>query len=325
MKLLRVEPLIASKFYREIAKDFSRRLREFSSHSASIEGIVQVKTIGDPNNSSFKKHFPQINKEVLIKEYNVSYKRNIQFNGLLYLTTGHLCFYSQIFGFEKKSFVNLSNILKFYPKKYNQIELIKLKNENEKAILLTFNSSADCDELCNDLSNLFKNFKQIDNIPASLTQINSDQQSQITDLAKSTFDLQTDLPNQDDWQLILKTAKLISYHKGNHIIKLGDIFQRIYQISVGECIVCKTGDEGDSILGNLGKGDIFGEITFLEGGKTIADVIAVSDLVNVWVIEGSSLSVIFGMKNGLAGRFYKYLATIIAKRLKERQNIAKHL
>jgi len=66
-------------------------------------------------------------------------------------------------------------------------------------------------------------------------------------------------------------------------------------------------------------GELFGEISFLEGVKTSASVIADEDNTEVYIIEGAALSVLFSRQPALCGRFYRYLAQLLSTRLKERE------
>ncbi len=80
--------------------------------------------------------------------------------------------------------------------------------------------------------------------------------------------------------------------------------------------------------------DDFTEISFLEGGKSTASVIADEDETEVYrstqvsvayacryIMQGKLLKVLFFRQPALAGRFYQYLAKILATRLKERESV----
>jgi len=67
---------------------------------------------------------------------------------------------------------------------------------------------------------------------------------------------------------------------------------------------------------------IFGEISFLEGTAATASVVANEPDTVVRVLESYYLDVLFDYYPGLSGRFYHYLATVLATRLKLRESAA---
>lgn len=58
-----------------------------------------------------------------------------------------------------------------------------------------------------------------------------------------------------------------------------------------------------------------GEISFLEGVKTTASVIADEDNTTIYVLEARNLKVTFMRAPALAGKFYEYLAYTLSRRL----------
>jgi CRP-like cAMP-binding protein len=139
----------------------------------------------------------------------------------------------------------------------------------------------------------------------------------------------------EDWDLILKGAKCISVRKDEVIIAQGEHYQRIYQISRGVCrtevkilhfinfyIFVQIQQEGKRVvLGKMGQGETFGEISFLRQGKgASASVLADSeDGVDLTIIEGYFVNALFNVNPAFAGRFFKYLATLLAYRIRARE------
>jgi len=101
----------------------------------------------------------------------------------------------------------------------------------------------------------------------------------------------------------------------------------LFQIREGKCRIEKEIDDGTSIiLGTIpqeyksgSKDDIFGEISFLEGGKATASVISDSDDTTILIIEGYYLNILFEYNPDLPGRFYHYVAIMLSMRLNKRQ------
>jgi hypothetical protein len=73
------------------------------------------------------------------------------------------------------------------------------------------------------------------------------------------------------------------------------------------------------VLGTMRDTETFGEISFLEGAPASASVIADSESVTCYIIEGTFINVLFVAYPSLAGRFYHYLASILARRLRKQE------
>lgn len=93
----------------------------------------------------------------------------------------------------------------------------------------------------------------------------------------------------------------------------GDHSRRIYQIVRGTCRVEQSGKLASIISAE--KNGLFGEISFLEDSPARACVIA-NETTTVHIIEGYYLNILFLRFPRLAGRFYYYLAQLLAKRLR---------
>jgi hypothetical protein len=65
------------------------------------------------------------------------------------------------------------------------------------------------------------------------------------------------------------------------------------------------------------------EISFLLSGGATATILADSPTCDIYILEGYFLSILFTVRPELAGRFYKYLAVSLQKRLREREESSK--
>lgn len=128
---------------------------------------------------------------------------------------------------------------------------------------------------------------------------------------------------EEDWENILKGASVTTFNKDQPVITEGDKMQRIYQVGRGTCRIEKAllSDEKQKlVLGRFVKDDgVFGEISFLEGGAASASVVADEPETAIHIIEGYFLDVLFQRTPGLSGRFYHYLASLLAKRVALRE------
>lgn len=126
--------------------------------------------------------------------------------------------------------------------------------------------------------------------------------------------VEEEILSTNDWHVLLKESKCTSYKKNDIIVKEGEWATSIYQIGKGrqvEAVGCignikrcraeKVIDGNSQVLGVMETGEIFGEIGLLQGLKTTASVIADEDDVEVYVVEGSVLRILFFRIPALAG------------------------
>jgi len=125
----------------------------------------------------------------------------------------------------------------------------------------------------------------------------------------------------DDWTRLIEGATLAAYRKGDKIVEEGKKHQRIYHIATGSCDISKDTPDGPRHLVSLPQDSVFGELTFLDprNQQATASVIAGSDDCTVNIIEGSWINLLMVDHPQIAGRFYNYLCSILAKRLSERE------
>jgi len=81
------------------------------------------------------------------------------------------------------------------------------------------------------------------------------------------------------------------------------------------------GHKNSMSIVRIGEGEIFGELSFLEGSTSSVTILADSNVVELLVMEGHMLVQLFEWKPELAARFFKYLATVIEKRLHLREKV----
>ena len=126
--------------------------------------------------------------------------------------------------------------------------------------------------------------------------------------------LQYLLPN--DWVLIQAKATRRTFTLGEEIIREGDWGNNVYIIRRGEATVELAGTGSRAIVARLGAEDVCGEIGFLEQCKASAAVVASEEEVEVDEISAHELRKILEAFPGLASRFYRSLALVVAQRLK---------
>lgn len=124
------------------------------------------------------------------------------------------------------------------------------------------------------------------------------------------------LPTKEDWEMILKGARLHAYKKGDVIVPEASECRKIYKIYSGKCTVEKSTAEGHrrEIANVLKDNDLYGEITFLLGGLTNLSLVAQSD-VEVHTLEASYIHALLNSRPVLAPKFYRYISHALLKRV----------
>jgi len=162
-----------------------------------------------------------------------------------------------------------------------------------------------------------KKFKEIKHRPSVPVKVQNNTQK--PNKKNTTTSEETITMSTGDWDLVNAGANLVSFKDGEAIIQEGKEHHRIYQLATGRCVIKKTTAEGEIVLGLTHPPALFGEMTFLENGKATASVIASGDDCSVYIVEGFYINTLFVDYPALAGRFYSFLATVLAKRLNDRE------
>jgi CRP-like cAMP-binding protein len=139
-----------------------------------------------------------------------------------------------------------------------------------------------------------------------------------------------------DWALLLEGATCREYQDGEVIVHEGQKSDSIFQIGSGVCRITKRG----SLIGMLANLEMFGEVSFLHpSGVSPYTVEAAGDGVQVYSMSRAWLDEQFvldeharlitlagkhavqagSVSTGLAGRFYKFLALTVARRIRQRE------
>jgi CRP-like cAMP-binding protein len=123
-----------------------------------------------------------------------------------------------------------------------------------------------------------------------------------------------------DWNLLTKGAKRVKLARDEAVVREGDVYQCVYQIASGQCRV--TARSG-SVLATLHEGEVFGEISFVQRSATGASATVIADGgdVELIVLEGYYVYAASQENAGFGGRFFRYLATVLAQRIQKRESV----
>jgi CRP-like cAMP-binding protein len=127
--------------------------------------------------------------------------------------------------------------------------------------------------------------------------------------------LQDLTPN--DWMLINAKAHRRVFQLGEEIIGEGTFGDSIFVIRCGVASVELAGTRSRSIVASLGPEDICGDMAFLECGRASAAVVAKEERVEADEILAEDLRELFEAFPRLAFRFYRSLALVLTRRLRD--------
>ncbi|MCB8839418.1 cyclic nucleotide-binding domain-containing protein [Aurantimonas sp. VKM B-3413] len=118
-----------------------------------------------------------------------------------------------------------------------------------------------------------------------------------------------------DWGLLRDLATCLPFRRGDTILEEGDTRRALMLIRTGAVRVQRT-ERGTGItIAQLGAGEIFGEMGFVENAPASASVMAETDG-SVDVIEAEALQSVMASEPGFAVRFYHSIAITLARRLR---------
>lgn len=128
----------------------------------------------------------------------------------------------------------------------------------------------------------------------------------------------------EDYNVLLEQAQTATYKQHEVILKEGRLSEAIYLLRKGIVRIERAATGRDVAIAFLEPGEVFGEISFLEGVPTTRGVIAQED-VEVCVINQDQLADLLSTKPGLSDRFYQSLAHNLSSRLHQTSALVSHL
>ncbi len=119
----------------------------------------------------------------------------------------------------------------------------------------------------------------------------------------------------EDWAVLTQGAKKVVVKRDEAVMKEGESYQRMYQIVRGVIRVEKKINDETKMLGRLRASETFGELSFLVGSAATATCLADSEEVELTIMEGYYLNMLFQIRPEIAGRFYKFLSMLVTARI----------
>ena len=128
----------------------------------------------------------------------------------------------------------------------------------------------------------------------------------------------------EDYNVLMEKAQVATYQQREVIVQEGRLSQAIYLVRKGMVRVERAASGRDVAIAFLEPGEVFGEMSFLEGIPTSAAVIAQEE-VEVCVLNEQNLYSLLTSVPGLSDRFYQSLAHNLSHRLRQTTALASHL
>src|SRR5882724_9353380 len=117
----------------------------------------------------------------------------------------------------------------------------------------------------------------------------------------------------NDWALLVDRAKQVTFQKDEILIQKGRQTRMVYLLVKG---IARVEADFKVRIAQIGPGQIFGEMAFLENSIASATVRAEEE-VQAYAIDWSALGDLFELFPHMASRFYRSLAVILARRLRD--------
>lgn len=306
----------------------------------------------------FVKRFKLPSPEVLIQSYESMLEKRRKYIGRLYIGENHLCFYSIIFGYRHKEVIPFHQIIQLdIADQDDRIDLVQIAGSIKEKYSFSFKSSKDAEDVFIMLDKFCRQTNQNNqtevvlktspdqnenNSTSSLhgrkTSLgtrhrrNNSGQTQrhkrinsITDtgnlLEESSLQQEISL-SQEDWNIILQGAKFLTFMKDEIILEPADESTNIYQIGRGNCRVEVQENGKTKVLGIMNNSEMFGEISFLNGTGATVSIVANENNTHIYCIEREYIAKLFEKIPGTAGKFYKFLSWVLARRIRQRESEA---
>jgi len=117
----------------------------------------------------------------------------------------------------------------------------------------------------------------------------------------------------NDWVLVADKASRVSFKRGECIVHTGKRSHGIYLLLKG---TAQVQIPTQKIVPPIGPGEVCGELSYLDELPASANVIA-QEPVEAYYLDRPTLQSLFELFPHLASRFYRSLATGLARRLRD--------
>ena len=254
---------------------------------------------------------------------------NVSF-GDLYVFERHLCFDWKVFGFHKQQVVGLEDVLALLKSNElaNTVEVQVRGYSLELTLPENFDEAWSTMESCRRSTTATHLQQQSADAPPDkrreeeidttiMDAFGGQKTARRSSAANATSVVSMDLTEQD-WTLFMSGAKQLRFKKGDYVLREGAPTKALYQILQGSLRVeLQLKDQPTAVVvGHRGAGEMFGETSLLKSGMATASIVTDSDEAVLVCIDGQYLETLFSNQPKLPGRFFAFLASYQAKRLR---------
>jgi CRP-like cAMP-binding protein len=125
----------------------------------------------------------------------------------------------------------------------------------------------------------------------------------------------------DEHQQLVQTSERKIFKPGEILIKEGSQQTSLCIIVKGDVKVQRDYEGFTIELSRHGAGEIFGDMSFLEGQPASATVVAGDEEVLTFIVTHNHINALTHQNPAFAARFYQSLAEILSRRLRETTNL----
>eukprot|EP00301_Raphidiophrys_heterophryoidea_P027006 c9435_g1_i1.p1 GENE.c9435_g1_i1~~c9435_g1_i1.p1 ORF type:complete len:1156 (-),score=387.18 c9435_g1_i1:226-3693(-) len=279
-------PGLPGRFYRFLATLLAERLR--TKRVTSEEKNHDVSAGLTPK--QFLVMFGLPEDTAILSQWSCAIKGKLMMYGSLFLVPSALCFYSKVLGSVKKRVIPLSEVSHVASLKHTLVVTHRSVDKTTEFLNLDM-----CEQARDGIQAQLVEFRKLDTVH------------------------QASLPVEDeiDWSMFLGGAELKRYNKDDAILKQGSPSRYVYQVAAGEARAEKENDDGTvEVFRKIQVGEMFGEMSFLQDHPPSASIVSTMDNTLVYNIDKKFVDSLLDLNPELPGRFYKFLATFLASRLR---------
>lgn len=119
----------------------------------------------------------------------------------------------------------------------------------------------------------------------------------------------------DDLRLLAEKARRLAYSPGEIVLGEGQPALGIYVLRSGRVKIEKRFSQPARTIATLGPGEVFGEVSFIDGRAASASVVALESCA-VDVMERADVTSLLASVPGFSSRFYQSIALTLGERLR---------
>lgn len=121
----------------------------------------------------------------------------------------------------------------------------------------------------------------------------------------------------DETRKLAGLLQVERFSRGDTVLAQGALGTALYIVQTGEVEVAHVDDDGEShVLGRLGEGELFGEMSLVDDMLVSADVRVTSDAADILVIPRAGFDELLESDDAFAARVYRAFCQTLAGRLR---------